>query len=65
MPLNTVTAAVHIAPGMTLLYLGPSDRSDHVPAAIKTFFKHYKRKASKFKDGNTEEESTDDVLYDE
>ncbi|KAL5530703.1 hypothetical protein ACEPAF_6961 [Sanghuangporus sanghuang] len=35
------------------------------PAVVKTFYKHYSRKASKFADGNREEEATDDVLYDE
>ena len=34
-------------------------------AVIKTFYKHYTRKASKLADGNREEEVTDDVLYDE
>ncbi|KAL5508275.1 hypothetical protein ACEPAH_5894 [Sanghuangporus vaninii] len=48
MPLNTVSAAVHIT-----------------PTVVKTFYKHYSRKASKVAEGNREEGATDDVLYDE
>ncbi|EJD01135.1 lipase/esterase [Fomitiporia mediterranea MF3/22] len=48
MPVNTISAAVHIT-----------------PTVIKTFYKHYRRKASKYADGKKDEEATDDVLYDE
>lgn len=35
------------------------------PIVVKTLFKHISRKSSKFARGSTEEEATDDILYDE
>ncbi|KAH8106038.1 alpha/beta-hydrolase [Cristinia sonorae] len=35
------------------------------PVAVRTFFKHAKRRARKLKNGDTKEEATDDILYDE
>ncbi|KAI5124948.1 hypothetical protein M0805_007375 [Coniferiporia weirii] len=48
MPLNTLSAAVHIT-----------------PAVVKTFYEHYKHKASNFAKSRDGAEATDDVLFDE
>lgn len=65
MTVSTFSAAVHITPSTSTFF------SEHVTiiyvtlAVIKTFYNHGRRKARKLKDGDTKEEATDDIIFDE
>lgn len=66
MGVNTFSAAVHIAPG-TLEPSSSSRRTQlltHNTVTFKTFVKHGRTKARKFKNGEPEE-ATDDIFFDE
>jgi hypothetical protein len=68
MPVTTVSAAVHITPGK-LRFNGEgsstlTNRGKRL-VVVKTFLKHYKIKGQKLARGDTEEEATDDIFFDE
>lgn len=67
MGVSTASAATHITPGWLGLvsHVGETQAYVRVLVAVKTFFKHAKRRGQKLKDGDTTEEATDDILFDE
>lgn len=68
MPVTTVSAAVHITPGKLRFNVEENStltsRGTHL-VVVKTFLKHYKIKGQKLARGDTEEEATDDIFFDE
>jgi hypothetical protein len=65
MPVNTLSAAVHITPSELNCRYSRPGLFTFCPAVIKTFIEHSKRKAKKCHQRQLEELSTDDICYDE
>jgi hypothetical protein len=70
MPVNTLSAAIHITPSnftfkIPFVHWQANPVFIYHLAVIKTFIKHSKRKRKKLQQGQLEELSTDNILYDE